>query len=99
MVRRATKSVIGLQDNQPKDNGRITIHPHIRDEGYHPHGIPTIRAKITEAVIKDLDTADKLWEVAAVHMASYQQRLASLNNQHVNPRTFKAKDFVLRRVF
>ena len=39
-------------------------------------GMPTIRTKIlkeasTEAIVKDLDMADKLWEAAAVRIASY----------------------------
>ena len=67
-------------------------------------GMPTIRTKIpeeanTEAVVKDLDTDDELREVAAIHIASYQQRLASLHNRHVKPRTFKVGDLVIRRVF
>ena len=67
-------------------------------------GIPTIRTYIpeeenTEAVIKDLDTTDELQEVAALRIASYQQRLASLHNRRVKFFTFKAKELVLRRVF
>ena len=66
-------------------------------------GMPTIRTEIpeeanTKAIIKDLDTDDELREAAAVHIASYQQRLESMHNRHVKPRTFKAGDLVLRRV-
>ena len=67
-------------------------------------GMPTIWTEIpeeanTEAVIKDLDTADELREVAAVRITSYQQRLASLHNWRVKSHTFKVGDLVLRRVF
>ena len=67
-------------------------------------GMPTVQTEIpeeanTEAIIKDLDTYDELREATAVHIASYQQRLASLHNQHVKPRTFKVGDLVIRRVF
>ena len=67
-------------------------------------GMPTIRMKIleeanTETVIKDLDATDELWEVAAVRITSYQQRLASLHNRRVKPCTFKTGELVLRRVF
>ena len=66
--------------------------------------MPTIRTEIpeeanTEAVIKDLDTTDELWEAVVVHIASYQQRLASLHNRLVKLLTFKARELVLRRVF
>ena len=43
--------------------------------------------------------ADKLREVAAMRIASYQQRLINLYNRHVKPRAFQAGDLVLRRVF
>ena len=67
-------------------------------------GMPTIRTEIheeanTEAIIKDLDTTEELQEAAVVRIATYQQRLVSLHNQRVKPRTFKAGDLVLRRVF
>ena len=67
-------------------------------------GMPTILTEIPEeanieAVIKDLNPADKLQEATAIRIASYQQRLASLHNQHVKPCTFKVGDLVLRRVF
>ena len=66
--------------------------------------MPTIRVEVpkeasTEAIIKDLDMADELREAAIVHINSYQQRLASWNNQCVKPRTFKTEVLVLRRVF
>ena len=48
-------------------------------------GMPIVRAEISEkanseAVAKDLDTTNELREVAAVHIESYQQRLANLHN-------------------
>ena len=66
--------------------------------------MPTIRMGIPEeasieAIIKDLDTTDKLREAAAMCIASYQQRLASWHKWRVKPRTFKARELVLRRVF
>ena len=66
--------------------------------------MPTIRKGVPEeasieAIIKDLDMADKLREVAAVHIASYQQRLVKLHNRRVRSRTFKVRELVLRRVF
>ena len=66
--------------------------------------IPTIQTEILreasiEAIIKDLDTTDELWEAPAVRIASYQQRLTSLHNLRVRPRLFKAGELVLRRVF
>ena len=67
-------------------------------------GIPTIRIGIpeetsTEAIIKDLDTADELREAAAIHISSYQQRLASWYSLRVKSRTFKTGELFLRRVF
>ena len=67
-------------------------------------GMPTIRTEISEeanaeAITKDLDTTDKLWEAVTVCIASYQQKMANLHNQHVKPRIFKAGELVLRRVF
>ena len=46
-------------------------------------GTPTLRTEIpkkanVETVTKDLDMADELREVTAVHIASYQQRLINL---------------------
>ena len=66
--------------------------------------MPTLRTKIlekanTEAIAKDLDMADDLREAAAVRIASYQQRPASLYNRHAKQRTFRAGDLVLRKVF
>ena len=66
--------------------------------------MPTIQTGIseeasTEAIIKDLDTANELREAATICIASYQQRLASWHNRRVKPRTFKAKELVLRKVF
>ena len=66
--------------------------------------MPTIRTEIpkeanTETVIKDLDTVDELREAAVVHIALYQQRLASLHNRRVKPCIFKDKDLVLKRAF
>ena len=65
---------------------------------------PTLRTRIperanVEAVTKDLDMADELREAEVVRIASYQQRLASLYNRRVKPRTFQDRDLVLRRVF
>ena len=67
-------------------------------------GMPTIQAELlekenVESIAKDLDTTEELWEVAAVRIASYQQRLANLHNRHIKPRTFLRRDLVLRRVF
>ena len=67
-------------------------------------GMPTLRMETlekanTEAIAKDLDMANELREAAAVRMASYQQRMTNLYNRHVNPRAFRARDLVLRRVF
>ena len=67
-------------------------------------GVPTVRMEIPEksnaqAITKDLDMTDKLHEAAAVRIASYQQRLTNLHNQHVKKRAFRAGDLVLRRVF
>ena len=52
-----------------------------------------------KAIIKDLDTVNELQEAATVCIASYQPRLASWHNWRVKPRTFKAGELVLRRVF
>ena len=41
-----------------------------------------------EAISKDLDMADKLREVAAIHIASNQQRMANLYNRHIKPHVF-----------
>ena len=106
MGRGVTRSVIGLQNNQPEANRRITIRPHIRDGSYHPHEnrdadiqIRIPKETSTEAIIKNLDKADKLREAVAVCIASYQQRLASWHNRRVKLCTFKAGELVLRKVF
>ena len=67
-------------------------------------GMPTIQTEIpkeanTEVVVKDLDTANELQDVAVVRIESYQQRLASLHNRRVKPRIFKVRELALRRVF
>ena len=67
-------------------------------------GVPIVRTEIlekanSEVVAKDLDTSDELREVVAVRIASYQQRLANLNNRRVKPHTFLVGELVLRRVF
>ena len=38
-------------------------------------------------------------EVVRIASYQYQQRLANLHNRRVKPRTFKARELVLRRVF
>ena len=40
---------------------------------------------IAEAVTKDLDMVDKLYEATVVRIASYQQRLENLYNRRVKP--------------
>ena len=67
-------------------------------------GMPTLRTEIpekanVEAVTKDLDMTDKLYEAAAVRIASYQKRLKNLYNRHVKPHAFRVRYLVLRRVF
>ena len=52
-----------------------------------------------KAISKDLDMAYELLEVAAIHIASYQQRMTNLYNKRIKPRTFRAGDLVLRKVF
>ena len=42
----------------------------------------------TEAIAEDLDMIDKLREVAAVHIASYQQRITNLYHRHVKQPIF-----------
>ena len=41
----------------------------------------------------------ELCEAAAMHMASYQQRLTNLYNRNVKSYEFQAGDLILRRVF
>ena len=67
-------------------------------------GVPTLRTKIlgkanTEAITKDLDMTDELWEAIVIRTASYQQRMTNLYNRHINPCAFRAKNLVLGRVF
>ena len=67
-------------------------------------GWPTLRTKFlgktnTEAITKDLDMVDELQEATAIRIASYQQKLTNIYNMWVRPRTFRAGDLVLRRVF
>ena len=52
-----------------------------------------------EAITKDLDMVDELWEAAAIRTPSYQQRMANLYNMQVRPCTFRTGDLILRRVF
>ena len=66
--------------------------------------MPMIRTDIPEqsnskSVIKDLDMADELHEVAVVQIASYHRRLANLYNKRVKARMFQSGDLVLRKVF
>ena len=65
-------------------------------------GMPTLRTDIpeqsnTESMIKDLDMADELREIAAVRIASYHHKLANLYNRRVKPRMFQPRDLVLRK--
>ena len=65
-------------------------------------GMPAIWIEISEeanaeAITKDLDTTNELWEETVVCIASYQQKL--LHNQNVKLHTFKVSELVLRRVF
>ena len=67
-------------------------------------GMPTLRIDLpkqpnAETVIKDLDMANELLEVAVVQIASYNNRLANLNNRRVKPHMFQLGDLVLRKVF
>ena len=66
--------------------------------------MPTIQTDISkeanaEAITKDLDTTDELWEASVMRIESYQQRITNLHNQRVKLRAFKADELVLRRVF
>ena len=67
-------------------------------------GLPTLQTEIlektnTKAIAKDLDMANEFREAAAVHIALYQQRVASSYNMHVKQRTIRARDLVIRKVF
>ena len=53
----------------------------------------------TEAISKDLDMVDKLLEVAAIRIASYQQWMENLYNRHIKSCVFQTGDLVLRKVF
>ena len=57
------------------------------------------RTANAEAISKDLNMADELWEAAAIRIASYQQRMANLYNRHIKQHAFRAGDLVLRKVF
>ena len=51
-------------------------------------GVLTLRTEIPEkanieAISKELDIADELREVAAIHMASFKQRITNLYNRRV----------------
>ena len=66
--------------------------------------MPTLRTKVprtvnVEAISKDLDMADELWEAFAICIASYQQRMENLYNKHIKSRAFRVGDLVLRKVF
>ena len=55
--------------------------------------VPTLQTEIlgksnTEAITKDLDMTDKLYEAIVVCIKSYQQILTNLYNMHVKSRTF-----------
>ena len=52
-----------------------------------------------EAISKDLDMTDELWEVAAIRIVSYQQRMENLYNRKIKPHAFRTRDLVLRKVF
>ena len=57
-------------------------------------GMPILRTGIpeeanAEAITKDLDMIDELCKAAAIHIASYHQRLKNLYNMWVTPCTLK----------
>ena len=67
-------------------------------------GMPTLRTEVprmanAEAISKDLNMVDELQEAAAIHIASYQQKMKNLYNKHIKSRAFRAGDLVLRKVF
>ena len=67
-------------------------------------GMPTLQTDLPEqsnakTMIKDIDIADELREVADVRIASYHSRLANLYNRRVKPRMFQQGDLVLRKHF
>ena len=66
--------------------------------------MPTLRTDFpkqpnAKTVIKDLDMANELLEAAVVRIASYNNRLANLNNRRMKPHMFQPGDLVLRKVF
>ena len=66
--------------------------------------MPTLRTDLpeqsnAETMMKDLDTAVELCEVATVRIASYHNRLANLYNRCMKPLMFQPGDLVLRKVF
>ena len=67
-------------------------------------GMSMLRTKVpgtanANAIFKDLDMVDELREETVIRIASYQQRMENLYNKHINPRAFRARDLVLRKVF
>ena len=67
-------------------------------------GMPMLRTDMleqlsTKYIIKDLDTADELREIAAIQVASYYRWLENLYNRRVKPQVFQVGDLVLRKVF
>ena len=106
MGRRATWSSLDLYNNQSKADWISLFALTYAMESVIPMeiGVPTLRTKIPEkanakAVTKGLDMTDELRETIAVRIASYQRRLTNLYNRHVKPRSFQARDLILRRVF
>ena len=53
----------------------------------------------TKFIIKELDKADELREIAAVRIASYHRQLENLYNRCIKPRLFQPGNLVLRKVF
>lgn len=47
----------------------------------------------------NVNTVDKLREMAKIRMTSYQQRIANTYNKHVHIMTFRVDDLVLRKTF
>ena len=67
-------------------------------------GIPTLRTEVpgttnVEAISKDLDMEEELWETTTIRIASYQQRMTNLYNKHIKSRAFRVGDLFLRKVF
>ena len=67
-------------------------------------GMPRLQTKVlrtanAEAISTDLDMVDELREAVAIHIASYQQRMANLYNKRIKSHAFRAGDLVLRKVF